>query len=91
LDETAPLIATLFEAMAKGGLIEPVFADTSNGEGYQIPASVMIWKAGDGSAGQSDPLRMQHADEHGFDGFGDPVNDFLYPALTDGRPKTDKR
>ncbi len=65
LDETAPLIAALFEATAKGGLIEPVLADTSNGEGYQIPASVMIWKAGDGSAAQSDPLRMQHADEHG--------------------------
>lgn len=63
MDETASLILALFSTLSKAGLIEPVLSDTSNGEGYQIPASVMIWKSGDGTAAQFDPLRMQHSGE----------------------------
>jgi len=65
MDDTEPLIAALFEALARGGLIESVMADSNNGDGYQIPASVMVWSAGDGSASQYDPLRMQHASDQG--------------------------
>jgi Distinct helicase family with a unique C-terminal domain including a metal-binding cysteine cluster len=65
MEDTGVLIATLFEALSKGGLVEPVLADSNNGQGYQIPASVMVWKAGNGLASQYDPLRMQHANEQG--------------------------
>lgn len=65
MEDTGPLITALFEALSSGGLVEPVLSDTSNGKGYQIPASVMLWKAGDGLASQYDPLRMQHSNELG--------------------------
>lgn len=65
MEDTGVLIASLFEALSNGGLVEPVLADSNNGQGFQIPASVMVWKAGNGLASQYDPLRMQHANEQG--------------------------
>lgn len=65
MDETEPLILALFTALSRAGLIEPVLSDPSSGEGYQIPASVMIWKAGDGTASQYDHLRMRHSGREG--------------------------
>lgn len=65
MDETGSLVTALFEALAKGGLIEPVLADATNGKGYQLPASVMVWRAGDGLTSQYDPLRVQHASDQG--------------------------
>lgn len=65
MDEAQGLITALFEVLSKTGLIERVASNVSDGESYQIPASVMIWKAGDGTLAQHDPLRMQYGRAQG--------------------------
>lgn len=51
----------------KGGLLVKVHEPTSNDgvPGYQVMASALVWKAGDGSRPYSDPLRIHHASEAG--------------------------
>lgn len=65
MDDTAPIITTLFEALSKGGLVETVLTDKTDGAGYQIPASVMLWKAGAGHCSQGDPMRTQYLNNQG--------------------------
>lgn len=65
LDDTDDIILSLFRCLKPWGLVEEVRSprDGSQVAGYQVPSSVMIWKAGDGSRPMFDPLRMTHASE----------------------------
>jgi len=61
LTETEKLIAALFDVLTKAGLIEIIeeAKDTADVAGYQIPADVMIWQAGDGAKPFHDPIRIR--------------------------------
>ena len=57
--ETEEVIKDLLKGLAKAGLIEEVIEARNENEvpGYQLPASVMLWRAGTGSQAYHDPLR----------------------------------
>ena len=58
----------LFEVLQIGGLIQPVLErDTGDGPdtGYQIPATALRWKAGDGTAPARDLIRVPRAGAEG--------------------------
>ncbi|NCC83721.1 MAG: DEAD/DEAH box helicase [Clostridia bacterium] len=65
MDDTGPIITALFDALSRAGLVEPTQQDSPSGAGFQIPASVMIWRAGDGRRSQTDPMRAQYIDDQG--------------------------
>jgi ATP-dependent helicase YprA (DUF1998 family)/very-short-patch-repair endonuclease len=60
MEETAAIIQGLLDALRTGGLVEIVLDARNPGEvhGYQIPASALIWKAGDGQKAFHDPIRV---------------------------------
>ena len=58
------VLVDLFKVFQNGGLIQPVMErDTDDGPdvGYQIPASALRWKAGDGSEPARDLIRVPRA------------------------------
>ncbi|MCF8112187.1 MAG: DEAD/DEAH box helicase [Desulfobacteraceae bacterium] len=65
--DTQSVILELCRIMQKGGLLEEVFPASSQEDvpGYQVPASVLIWKAGDGTQAYHDPLRIPNLPEEG--------------------------
>lgn len=66
--ETTQIIGDILEALRKAGLVE-VICEPKNDEqvpGYQIPAASMIWKAGDGSRGYHDQIRVPNQSESGI-------------------------
>ncbi len=65
LEDTDQIILDLFRMMKPWGLVEEVRSprEGSTTPGYQLPASIMIWKAGDGSRPMIDPLRVTQASE----------------------------
>ena len=65
LDGTGEVILSLFRCLKPWGLVEEVRSprDGSQVSGYQIPSSVMTWKAGDGSRPMFDPLRITRQSE----------------------------
>ncbi len=65
LDDTGTIILDLFKCLKLYGLIEEVRSPPKGSliPGYQIPASVIIWKPGDGSRPMIDPLRTIQARE----------------------------
>jgi ATP-dependent helicase YprA (DUF1998 family) len=65
--ETGQVIVDLLATLKIAGLVEQVkeAADADDVPGYQIPASAMVWKAGDGTAGFVDPIRVPRAPEEG--------------------------
>ncbi|HPH95532.1 MAG TPA: DEAD/DEAH box helicase [Anaerolineaceae bacterium] len=68
LEETEEIIAQLLAALKKAGLLEVVVdekADQGRKPGYQLLASVMIWKPGDGSQAFHDPIRVPRLPEEG--------------------------
>jgi len=70
LDDTDEIILSLFRCLKPWGLVEEVRSprDGSQVPGYQMPASVMLWKAGDGSRPMFDPLRVTHASDTEVEG-----------------------
>ena len=62
-DDLKDIIKELFETLQKAGLVEVVQKpkDKDDVQGYQVPASALIWKAGDGSLPHYDPLRVRQA------------------------------
>lgn len=60
VQETGEIIRQVLEALRAGGLVEIVHESKEPGEvhGYQIPASAMIWQAGDGQHAFHDPIRV---------------------------------
>ncbi len=67
VEDTERLIRDLLGALKRAGLVEEVDPprDEDQVPGYQIPASAMLWKAGDGSAAFHDPIRVPRAPEEG--------------------------
>jgi ATP-dependent helicase YprA (DUF1998 family)/very-short-patch-repair endonuclease len=65
LEHTDEIIRDLFNCLKLWGLVEEVRSPREGNliPGYQVPASVMLWKAGDGTSPMSDPLRVIHASE----------------------------
>jgi very-short-patch-repair endonuclease len=58
------VLSDLFEVLQVGGLIQPVLErNTENGAdtGYQIPATALRWRAGDGSEPARDLIRVPRA------------------------------
>lgn len=70
LDATGEIILELFRCLKPWGLVEEVRTprDGSLVPGYQLPASIMIWKPGDGSRPMVDPLRVVQASEVAAEG-----------------------
>jgi superfamily II DNA/RNA helicase len=60
LDDTGQIIIDLFRCLRPWGLVEEVRTPREGSQlpGYQLPASIMLWKAGDGSHPMIDPLRV---------------------------------
>ena len=60
IDESELVIRQLFETLRKAGLVEVVHEprDKEDVPGYQIPASALIWHAGDGATAFHDPIRV---------------------------------
>jgi len=58
--EAADVIQQILDALRIGGLVEIVHEAKNPDEvhGYQIPASAMIWKVGDGKKAFHDPIRV---------------------------------
>ena len=83
LEETAVLLQDLLEALRAGGLVEIVHEPKQPGEvyGYQIPASALLWKAGDGSKAFHDPIRVPRLPETG--GRTNPFFVHFYRRVTD--------
>ena len=67
LEDTDTIIADLLEALRVGGLVEIVEPPRSKDEtpGYQLPASALVWRVGDGARAFHDPIRMPRAPEAG--------------------------
>lgn len=67
LVEKQQLCVQLLEALRVAGLVEEV-AEARNGDdvaGYQIPASAMVWVAGDGTRAFHDPIRVPNPPAEG--------------------------
>ena len=60
LETIGEIIPDLFRCLKPWGLVEEVRSapDGSDVPGYQLPASIMIWKPGDGTNPMVDPLRI---------------------------------
>jgi ATP-dependent helicase YprA (DUF1998 family)/very-short-patch-repair endonuclease len=59
VEDTETIIANLLEALKAGGLVEVVDErEEGNVPGYQVPASALVWVAGDGTRAFHDPIRV---------------------------------
>jgi very-short-patch-repair endonuclease len=57
--DTEPICRQLLETLRMAGLVERVVERTGEAApGYQVVASAMLWKAGDGSRAFHDPIRI---------------------------------
>lgn len=61
------ILPELLEVLSTAGLVEAVRRrrDDDDVPGYQVPASALIWRAGDGTRAFHDPIRVPHAPEEG--------------------------
>lgn len=59
-DEIADVIRALVAALRQGGLLEAVSPRKDDDPGYQLSASTMLWKAGDGTRARHDRFRVSH-------------------------------
>ncbi|WP_067135665.1 DEAD/DEAH box helicase [Microtetraspora malaysiensis] len=57
IDDAQLVIADLLETLTKYGLLIQVEEGRDRAKGYRLKSSELIWRAGDGSTGASDPLR----------------------------------
>jgi hypothetical protein len=81
LDDTEQIIRQLFERLRVYGLVDEVGVDGEGPPRYQLPASAMRWKVGDGTEPYHDHVRMPRQPAGGM-----PTNPFfvdLYRALSD--------
>lgn len=60
-DEISDIIKGLISALQAGGILEEVNRKKTDDPGYQLSASTMIWKAGDGTKARHDRFRVRHA------------------------------
>ncbi len=66
-DDAREMIQQILDALRAGGLVEIVQESGRQDEvnGYQVPASAMVWKAGDGSKPFHDVIRVPRLPEEG--------------------------
>jgi superfamily II DNA/RNA helicase len=65
-DDAQKMIADMLGVLAECGLLAVTRTDEANGApGYQLKASAIIWRAGDGKSGAADPVRKEVASEQG--------------------------
>ncbi|WP_291409558.1 DEAD/DEAH box helicase [Actinophytocola sp.] len=65
-DDAQKIIADLLGVLAECGLLAVSRTNEADGApGYQLKASAIIWRAGDGKSGADDPVRKEVASEHG--------------------------
>ncbi|OPL19560.1 MAG: hypothetical protein AVO35_10380 [Candidatus Aegiribacteria sp. MLS_C] len=65
LDDTDIIIRDLLKVLRRGGLVGR-FSEPPRGSdvpGYQVKASAILWKAGDGKSGFRDPIRVPETSE----------------------------
>lgn len=62
--ETQQIIVQLLDRLREAGLVE-VVAEPGGDRAYQVPASAMIWKAGDGTHAFHDPIRVPREPKKG--------------------------
>lgn len=69
-EDLSKIIVDLFRCLKPWGLVEEVRSPRNDTEipGYQIPSSIMIWKAGDGTNPMVDPLRIIQESETEIEG-----------------------
>ena len=67
LDDTDEMIAHLLGGLSKAGLVEQVVEPRHKDDkpGYQLPASAMIWVAGDGTRAFHDQIRVPRESSEG--------------------------
>ena len=67
LDDTDRIIRELLSGLREAGLVDIVDKPNSANDvpGYQLPASAMIWTAGDGTKPFHDPIRVPNQSETG--------------------------
>jgi ATP-dependent helicase YprA (DUF1998 family)/very-short-patch-repair endonuclease len=67
LDETQNIFKQLLDALKEAGLVEVVAEAKSEDEvnGYQVPASALVWLAGKGEKPFIDPIRIPRTPESG--------------------------
>ena len=84
-NEVADIIPQLFLILEKAGLLQPVLKpeDGTTVAGYQIPASSLIWTAGEGKFAQHDPIRMPNLPDEGR-----PTNEFFVQFYREEALKT---
>lgn len=68
IDDTERVIRDLFAALTIPGLVAEVAKATNEGEvpGYQIAASGMVWRAGEGDEAFHDPIRVPSKSQDGL-------------------------
>jgi hypothetical protein len=59
--DTEQILSGLFAALRRAGLVEQVVETSDGAGGYQVPASALLWKVGDGSHAYQDPVRVPTA------------------------------
>lgn len=65
-DDSQKIISDLLRVLKRCDLLTTAHAATEDGApGYQLKASAILWRPGDGKSGAEDPLRKQVASEHG--------------------------
>lgn len=62
--ETQQVILQLLDRLREAGLVE-VVAEPGGEKAYQVPASALIWKAGDGTRAFHDPIRVPREPKEG--------------------------
>ena len=65
--ESEQMIVQLFQVLRVAGLVQQVMepANEEGVPGYQVPASALIWRAGDGKHSYVDPIRVPQQSEAG--------------------------
>jgi superfamily II DNA/RNA helicase/very-short-patch-repair endonuclease len=62
--ETQEIVQQMLDRLKEAGLVE-VVSESGADKGYQVPASALIWKAGNGSRAFHDPIRVPREPEGG--------------------------
>lgn len=64
-DDAQRIISDILCKLELAGLLTVVVSPEQNGPGYQLKASAIVWKAGDGKVAAPDPLRKTTGDQQG--------------------------
>jgi len=64
-DDGEKIIEDLLKILDSAGLVQRV-DESLDDPGYQLPAAALLWKAGDGTAGYHDPIRVPNPPEGGL-------------------------